>query len=263
MVTDREADEIARSASEARKVKFGNVNLERYYNPPADTCYPLEYSFHLLGDVHDRVVLDLGCGSGEETIPLRQRGAQVIGIDISPDLISLAQERLQRYGLQADVRVGSAYDTELPDKSVDVIFCMALLHHLDIARAKNEMLRVLKPNGLIIVQEPIRLSWSMKQLRRLLPEGEDVSDGEYPLNSEQLHELVAGLELVASRNFRTPLVPVLLRAFQSPSAQHRIWSRDAWILQHLHFLQHFATVRVMALRPQQRAAQSKQAGGPA
>jgi len=253
MLTDREADEIARSAAEARKVKFRDVDLARYYDPPADTCYPLEYAFHLLGDIHDRVVLDLGCGSGEEAIPLRQRGAHVIGIDISPDLISLAQQRVQRYGLQADLRVGSAYNTELPDKSVDVIFCMALLHHLEIVRAKNEMLRILKPTGLIIVQEPIRLSWSMKQLRRLFPKGEDVSDGEYPLNSQQLHELVDGLQLLVSRNFRTPLVPVLLRAFHGPPAEHKIWSRDAWILQHFTFLEHFATVRVMALRPQQNA----------
>jgi len=254
MLTDREADEIARSAAEARKVKFRDVDLARYYDPPADTCYPLEYAFHLLGDIHDRVVLDLGCGSGEEAIPLRQRGAHVIGIDISPDLISLAQQRVQRYGLQADLRVGSAYNTELPDKSVDVIFCMALLHHLEIVRAKNEMLRILKPTGLIIVQEPIRLSWSMKQLRRLFPKGEDVSDGEYPLNSQQLHELVDGLQLLVSRNFRTPLVPVLLRAFHGPPAEHKIWSRDAWILQHFTLLEHFATVRVMALRPQQNAA---------
>jgi len=152
------------------------------------------------------------------------------------------------------LRVGSAYNTELPDKSVDVIFCMALLHHLEIVRAKNEMLRILKPTGLIIVQEPIRLSWSMKQLRRLFPKGEDVSDGEYPLNSQQLHELVDGLQLLVSRNFRTPLVPVLLRAFHGPPAEHKIWSRDAWILQHFTFLEHFATVRVMALRPQQNAA---------
>jgi len=254
MLTDREADEIARSAAEARRVKFRDVDLARYYDPPADTCYPLEYAFHLLGDIHDRVVLDLGCGSWEEAIPLRQRGAHVIGIDISPDLISLAQQRVQRYGLQADLRVGSAYNTELPDKSVDVIFCMALLHHLEIVRAKNEMLRILKPTGLIIVQEPIRLSWSMKQLRRLFPKGEDVSDGEYPLNSQQLHELVDGLQLLVSRNFRTPLVPVLLRAFHGPPAEHKIWSRDAWILQHFTFLEHFATVRVMALRPQQNAA---------
>jgi predicted RNA methylase len=80
MLTDREADEIARSAAEARKVNFCDVDLERYYDPPADTCYHLEYAFHLLVDIHDRVVLDLGCGSGEETIPLRQRGAHSLAL---------------------------------------------------------------------------------------------------------------------------------------------------------------------------------------
>lgn len=248
MPMDPEADEIARSAAEAKKIKLSAVNLERYKNPPAETCYPLEYAFHLLGDVHKKLVVDLGCGAGAEIVPLRQRGADVIGIDLSPDLISIAQRRLQKYGLDADLRVGSAYDTGLPAQSVDVIFCIALLHHLEMARAKKELLRILKPNGLLIVQEPIRLSWSMKQLRRLFPKGEDVSEGEYPLNSQQLHELTDGLELLASRNFRTPLLPVLLRAFPGRRAEHKLWSRDAWMLQHLPFLQHFATVRVMALR---------------
>jgi 2-polyprenyl-3-methyl-5-hydroxy-6-metoxy-1,4-benzoquinol methylase len=251
MPSNRDASEIARSASEARKTVLRNVNLERYQAPPADTCYPLEYAFHLLGNVHGKLVLDLGCGSGEETIPLRQRGARVIGIDLSPDLLEVAHRRLQKYGLDADLRVRSAYDTQLPDGSVDVIFCIALLHHLEISRVKREMLRILKPDGFLIVQEPIRLSWSMKQLRRFFPKGEDVSDGEYPLNVQQLQEIVEGLELVASRNFRTPFVPLLLKAFHAPSAQRKIWSRDAWILRHFPALQHFSTVRVMALRPQQ------------
>src|SRR5690349_19717603 len=119
MLSNRDASEIARSASEARKTVLRNVNLERYQAPPPDTCYPLEYAFHLLGDVHGKLVLDLGCGSGEETIPLRQRGARVIGIDISRDLLEVAQRRLQKYGLDADLRVRSAYDTQLPDGSVD------------------------------------------------------------------------------------------------------------------------------------------------
>jgi SAM-dependent methyltransferase len=249
MSSAHDAAEIARSASEASKIKLVDVDLSRYQDPPSDTRYPLEYAFFLLGDVHNKTVLDLGCGSGEEAVPLVQRGAQVIGIDISPDLIAVARQRLQKHGVHADVRVGSAYETELADASVDVVFCMSLLHHLEIDRARKEIIRVLKPDGLFILKEPIRLSWTMKQLRRLFPAREDVSEFEYPLNSSQLTAIAEGFEVLATRNFRTPLVPFLERVFQSPNIRDHLLSGDDKLLKLFPVMEHFATIRVMALQP--------------
>jgi SAM-dependent methyltransferase len=249
MASAQDFAEIARSASEASKIKLLDVDLSRYQNPPAHTCYPLEYAFYLLGDVHNKLVVDLGCGSGEEVVPLRQRGARVIGIDISPHLIAIAHERLRKYGLDAELRVASAYETYLSDESVDVVFCMSVLHHLELDLVKKEIRRILKPQGLFIFKEPIRFSWTMKQLRRLFPPREDVSEFESPLNSEQLDAMVEGFQVLASRSFRTPLVPLFTQVIKAPQANKRIWSRDAWILRHLPVLAHFATVRVMALRP--------------
>jgi SAM-dependent methyltransferase len=247
MPSTHDIDEIKRSASEASKITIEEVDLTRYRNPPAETVYPLEYCFHLLGDVANKVVLDYGCGSGEEAVPLCQRGARVIGIDISPDLIAIARQRLQKYGVQADLRVGSAYETQLADESVDVVFCMSLIHHLEIDRVKNEICRVLKPGGRFIFKEPVRLSRTMKQLRRMFPPKEDVSDYEYPLNQAQLDELVAGFEVLSCRNFRTPFVPLLERLIKKPGA---IRTADDWMLRHLP-IEHFATMRVMALRKRQ------------
>jgi len=248
MSSAHDAAEIARSASEASKIKLVDVDLSRYQNPPSDTCYPLEYAFFLLGDVHNKTVLDLGCGSGEEVVPLVQRGAQVIGIDISPDLIAVAHQRLQKHGVHADVRVGSAYETGVADASVDVVFCMSLLHHLELDRVRREIIRVLKPDGLFILKEPIRLSWTMKQLRRLFQAREDVSEFEYPLNSAQLTAIAEGFEVMAVRNFRTPLVPLLERVFQSPNIRHCVLSGDDKLLKFLPLMEHFATIRVMALQ---------------
>jgi SAM-dependent methyltransferase len=79
----------------------------------------LEYAFHLLGDIRGKTILDLGCGKGENLIPLAKRGGNVIGIDISPELVRLAEARIRSSGVKADVAVGSAYETGLPDESVD------------------------------------------------------------------------------------------------------------------------------------------------
>ncbi|PIB24524.1 hypothetical protein BFP76_04805 [Amylibacter kogurei] len=46
-----------------------------------------------LGDLNGRCVLDLGCGAGQSSAKLAAAGAQVTGIDISPDLIKAAQAR--------------------------------------------------------------------------------------------------------------------------------------------------------------------------
>ena len=240
--------EIARSASEASKIVVLDVEVARYQNPPADTCYPLEYAFYLLGDVQNKLVVDLGCGSGEGLVPLRRRGARVIGIDISPDLIAIAHKRLQKYEVDAELRVGSAYETHLPDESVDVVFCMAVLHHLQLDLVKKEIRRILKPQGLFIFKEPIRFSWTIKQLRRLFPTKEDVSEFEYPLNSKQVITMVDGFQVLGSRSFRTPFVPLLTRIIKVPHLSNRIWSYDSWILSHFPVLTHFATARVMALR---------------
>jgi SAM-dependent methyltransferase len=152
-LTERNQAEIERSASEASKIilkPIDRTQIDRYLNPPADTPHGLEYAFHLLGDIRDKTVLDLGCGTGENIVPLLERGARVIGMDISPDLIALAQQRLCNAGLEASLSAGDAYATGLPDESVDVIFCMALIHHLDINLVRNEMWRVLRKGGAII-----------------------------------------------------------------------------------------------------------------
>lgn len=130
--------EIERSNSEASHQDLSNLSvdestIERYKNPPADTLYPLEYAYHLLGDVRGKTVLDFGCGNGENTIMLVNRGARVLSMDISAASIEVAKKRLEINGLKNTVEffAGSAHDISLPDESVDVVFGMAILHHLE------------------------------------------------------------------------------------------------------------------------------------
>jgi SAM-dependent methyltransferase len=245
-LSERDRVEVERSAAEARAAKLSPVDVERYLSPPADTPYGLEYAFHLLGDVQGKTVLDLGCGSGESLVPLVKRGAHVIGLDISPDLIHLARQRLSSYGLSAVVQVGSAYDTGLPKESVDVVFSMALLHHLDLPRARQEIYRVLRPRGLFILREPIRFSRTMNYLRRLFraPKA-DISDYEHPMTREELAVVMQGFTLVAERSFRLPFVPLVAKVKRPGKG---MWKSDRWLLKHFPSLEHFATIKVISLR---------------
>src|SRR5436853_2908487 len=124
-LTAQERTELERSALDAQhrteRIEMSPATVARYANPPSDTVFPLEYSFSLLPDLRGLTVLDYGCGAGENLVHLALRGARVIGLDISPDLIALAQKRADAYKVNAEFLVGSAYETGLPSASVDVI----------------------------------------------------------------------------------------------------------------------------------------------
>jgi SAM-dependent methyltransferase len=239
-------DEIRRSAAEASKIVIAPVDVERYLNPPSDTPFPLEYAFYLLGDVHGKTVLDLGCGSGETLIPLVHRGATVIGIDISPDLVGIAKRRIQDAHLSAEARACSAYETGLPEKSVDVIFCMSLVHHLNIPMVRNEMVRVLKPSGYIIVKEPIRFSKGYGKLRSLLPAHDDISEYEHPLTAEEFEELQKGFVAEGVRFFRLPFVPLIWRTLHF--GRRAAFLVSNWTLTHFPGTSYYATTVAVRLR---------------
>jgi ubiquinone/menaquinone biosynthesis C-methylase UbiE len=248
-LTERDRAEIRRSAQEARKIVLKPADVERYLNPPADTAYALEYAFHLLGDARGKKVLDLGCGMGENIVALAKRGAHVMGMDISPELIALAQQRINNAEVEAALKVGSAYETGLPDESLDLILCIALIHHLDIPVVRDEMRRILARNGAIILSEPIRFSVVYKFLRNLFRPPEDVSDHEHPLTRDELATFTGHFKTEGIRYFRVPLLPLMDRALPSSIvARTRPWEMDRWILHNCKAAERYATNITMRLR---------------
>jgi trans-aconitate methyltransferase len=93
-------------------------------------------------------VLDVGCGSGELTQEIAGRGAAVVGLDSSADM--LAKARKQFPGL--DFRLGDATNFELPER-FDAIFSNAALHWVPQATAAiRQMHRHLKPGGRLVAE---------------------------------------------------------------------------------------------------------------
>ena len=244
--SERDQEEIKRSAIEAARIVLAPINVNRYLNPQSNTAYALEFAYHLLGDVRDKTVLDLGCGSGENLVALAGRGANVLGMDISPDLVRLARQRLANAGKVASVSVATAYDTGIPDESVDVVFAIAVLHHLEIPVVREEIRRILKKDGQFILSEPIRFSKTLNKLRTYLPARDEISSYEHPLNRSELDKVTQGFTVLAQRNFRLPFVPLL--GAHRPNHDERIWKADRWLNQHFPKLEHYATAKVMSLR---------------
>jgi len=219
-------------------------------SPPRDTAFPLEYAYGLLGDVRGKLVLDFGCGSGENSLLLARRGARVLGVDISASLITLAIRRLAINGLPraATFIVGSAHDLPLPDESVDVVFGIAILHHLDLAATSREVHRVLKPGGRAIFQEPVRDSRMVRALRKCIPyQAPDISPFERPLTTPELQAFSRPFSHAKMRAFSLPFVNVAqamprLRGYLSAAYQ-----MDAQILKRAPALTSLAGIRVIEL----------------
>jgi SAM-dependent methyltransferase len=249
---EREHAEKLRSAREAFHAPSSLLTsahtVARYRSPPEKTVYPLEYAFHLLGDVNGKVILEYGCGDGENTVVLAKRGAKIIALDISPELLERAKERLDINGCNGvEVLVGSAHELPLPDQSVDIIFGMAILHHLDLEIASREVRRVLKKGGRAIFQEPVRNSMLLARVRRLFPLRADVSPFERPLTDAQIKDF-AGPCNCKGRSFQLFLCSVASLLPRRRAQAIRLSARvDAALLRLLPWLRYFATVKVFEL----------------
>jgi ubiquinone/menaquinone biosynthesis C-methylase UbiE len=98
-------------------------------------------------------VLDIGGGPGRYTIELLNRGYHVSLLDLSPELIALADQRLQALKLAAQgLYVGDARDLGVfADNSFDALLVMGPLYHIglriDRLAVLREARRVLKPGG--------------------------------------------------------------------------------------------------------------------
>ncbi len=107
-----------------------------------------------LGVTEGLKVLDLGCGDGTTAVPLAQRGAEVLGVDIARNLVEAGNLRARALGL-ANLRFqeGDASDlSDLPDDGFDLtvsIFgAMFAPRPFDVAA---EMVRVTRPGGRIVM----------------------------------------------------------------------------------------------------------------
>lgn len=199
---EREQSEKVRSSFAASqldpRLRMSESVIQRYLAPGSNTVFPLEYAFHLLGNVAGKTVLEYGCGDGPNTVILARRGANVIGLDISEDLLAVARQR-QKANKVSGVKfvLGSAHTLPLQDQSVDIVFGIAILHHLDLGLASREIQRVLKTGGRAIFQEPVRNSKLMTRVRRLFPLRADVSPFERPLTDQELKDFAAPCQFQA------------------------------------------------------------------
>ncbi|RJF97223.1 class I SAM-dependent methyltransferase [Noviherbaspirillum saxi] len=118
------------------------------------------------------VVLDVGCGQGQSFRLLKQQFSPrtLIGIDADTEILDKARMQATLDGVDVKLMLGNSASLDLPDNSVDVLFCHQTFHHLvEQQKAIAEFYRVLKPGGVLLFAESTRAyihSWIIRLLFR-------------------------------------------------------------------------------------------------
>lgn len=113
--------------------------------------------------------LELAIGTGLN-LPFFPRDVDLVGIDLSSDMLAIAGRRARQLGLDVDLRVADGQALGLPDSSFDTVVATLFLSTVpDPRRASAEAWRVLKPGGRLLLLDHVRSSNRfVRSVQRLL-----------------------------------------------------------------------------------------------
>jgi len=129
--------------------------------------------FFSQSEVQGKSVLDAGCGTGIFSIIFANSGAgQVTGIDISEGSLQTARNLKEKFGLHnAEFQKQNMLALPFPDSSFDIVWAWGTVHHTtDPLKAIEELIRVLKPSGsiLLAVYKRTKLTFIHEIIRKTL-----------------------------------------------------------------------------------------------
>ncbi|MFI5250929.1 MAG: class I SAM-dependent methyltransferase [Bacteroidota bacterium] len=116
-----------------------------------------EYTFSMLARLlqnQQGTALDIGCGAGKYTEGLSNLGFETFGVDISPAMCQISEERLRATENYFRIRfaVGDIEQIPFSNEKFDLVLCVGVLGYLTSdVKAIHEISRVLKPGGYVLI----------------------------------------------------------------------------------------------------------------
>ncbi|MEV4116699.1 class I SAM-dependent methyltransferase [Nonomuraea sp. NPDC049695] len=190
--------------------------LRRYWDRHAHS-YDQQMSFfdrHFFGDTRAWIcsqatgdVLEVAIGTGLN-LPHYPQDVRLTGIEWSPAMLGQARQRAARLGLKADLREGDAQALDFPDGAFDTVVCTFSLCSIpDHRRAVAEMVRVLRPGGLLLLADHVAASaWPARVVQRLLELVTVPLGGEYFLRRQIGQVREQGLTVERHDRFKIGMV---------------------------------------------------------
>ncbi|MFB9884394.1 class I SAM-dependent methyltransferase [Planobispora siamensis] len=161
--------------------------------------------------------LEVAVGTGMN-LPLYPEGVRLTGLDWSPAMLDRARRRAAELGLKADLRQGDARALDFPDAAFDTVVCtFSLCAISDHRRALAEMVRVLRPGGVLLLADHVAgSSRTVRALQRLLEAVTVPLAGEHYLRRPLDHLAEHGLSVERRDRFKMGIVERL--AARKPAA---------------------------------------------
>ncbi|WP_456278216.1 class I SAM-dependent DNA methyltransferase [Bacillus sp. AK128] len=145
-------------------------------------------------------ILDIGCGTGALSIPLAKKGFNVTGLDLSAEMLSIADEKARNEHVNIQfIQQNMTELTDMEPESFDVIVCFCdslnyVLEERDVQGTIKGVYELLKPNGLFLFDvHSIKKIESIFMNQTFVSTDDDISfiwncfNGEYPHSVD--HEL--------------------------------------------------------------------------
>lgn len=163
----------------------------------------------------DQQVLEIGCGTGIISLGIAPRMERVVGTDISPPMIAIAQSKAESQSISnVDFRVCDGYSLPYEGESFDVVLLFNTLHIVkEPAALLHEAHRLLKPSGNLVsatdcYAEPVpltaRLILSLQRLLNLV----GIIPFMWYFSKEDVHQLFAQCSFVVTETDVLHAVPV-------------------------------------------------------
>jgi ubiquinone/menaquinone biosynthesis C-methylase UbiE len=214
----------------AAAIDLDGIQVADYF----EACTAPENRFILkqLGDLRGKLLLDLGCGAGENSVYFARQGAQCIAADYSPGMVDVALRLAEQNQVAITGRVINAMAIECPDNTFDIVYASNLLHHIpDPKLAIREMHRVLKPGGKACFWDPLKHNPVINVYRRIATKVR--TDDETPLDINLVNFVRSQFSHTCYDTFWLATLWIFLRFYlieQVNPNQERYWKKI--ILEH-------------------------------
>ncbi|HEY3725492.1 MAG TPA: methyltransferase domain-containing protein [Acidimicrobiia bacterium] len=154
------------------------------------------------------VVLDVACGAGHAADQVAPHVRQVVGIDLTPELLALGARRMEDAGLTNVLfQEGDAASLPFVDASFDLVYCRTAVHHFtDPEIVVAEMARVTRPGGRVAVADLVVLDADARGTYDALHRRIDPSHVRVLLEAELADLVERGVGPLADAQTGDPLV---------------------------------------------------------
>lgn len=134
----------------SRLAKYYDILFPRFSE---DRCNFVEQMFQMYLPDSERVILDVGCGTGSYTVAFAHRGYFAVGVDLSAEMVEVARRKAAAEHAEVEFVVGDVRTVSFPFE-FDCLFCRGVLNDMateeDVLSFLAAARSLLRPGGLLI-----------------------------------------------------------------------------------------------------------------